>query len=113
MFEKEAYEWTEKNISIGISMYNPSIEMYCGKAFKEGAEFVYNKANEWHFIKNRDFPVREDYYVIACHSATGDFTDRCQWLNNEWWSADGEVKHFINEKVYAWKEKSQPPKESE
>ena len=36
--QKEAYEWTEKNISVGISMYNPSIEMYCGKAYKDGAE---------------------------------------------------------------------------
>ena len=36
--QKEAYEWTEKNISIGISMYNPSIEMYCGKAYIESAE---------------------------------------------------------------------------
>ena len=35
---REAYEWTEKNISVGISMYNPSIEMYCGKAYKDGAE---------------------------------------------------------------------------
>ena len=35
---REAYEWTEKNISVGISMYNPSIEMYCGKAYIEGAE---------------------------------------------------------------------------
>jgi len=35
---KEAYEWTEKNISVGISMYNPSIEMYCGKAYKDSAE---------------------------------------------------------------------------
>lgn len=36
--QKEAYEWTEKNISVGISIYNPSIEMYCGKAYKDGAE---------------------------------------------------------------------------
>lgn len=36
--QKEAYVWTEKNISVGISMYNPSIEMYCGKAYKDGAE---------------------------------------------------------------------------
>ena len=46
MFEKEGYEWTVKNISVGISMFNPSIEMYCGKAFKDGAEFGYNKAKE-------------------------------------------------------------------
>jgi hypothetical protein len=52
MFEKEAFEWTEKNISTGISMYNPSIEMYCGKAFKDGAEFGYNKANKWHYVKD-------------------------------------------------------------
>ena len=90
-----------------------ALEEEIEQAFKDGAEFGYNKANEWHFLRNRDFPVRDDYYVIACHSVTGDFTDRCQWLNNEWWNADGEVKHFINEKVYAWKEKSQPPKEIE
>ena len=44
MFEKESFEWTEKNISIGISMYNPSIEMYCGQAFKDAAKFGYDKA---------------------------------------------------------------------
>lgn len=52
MFEKEGYEWTVKNISTGISMYNPSIEMYCGKAFKDGAEFGYNKAIEELTIHN-------------------------------------------------------------
>lgn len=36
--EKEAYEWTKKNISVGISMYNPSIKIYCGEAYKDGAE---------------------------------------------------------------------------
>ena len=114
MFEKEAEKSFEKIAYIGnTKLPNGINKVSYLKGFQDGAEFGYNKANEWHFIKNRDFPVREDYYVIACHSATGDFTDRCQWLNNEWWSADGEVKHFINEKVYAWKEKSQPPKESE
>lgn len=36
--EKEAYRWTEKNISVGISMYNPNIVMYCRKAYKDSAE---------------------------------------------------------------------------
>lgn len=123
MFEKEAEKWVENNL-------HNTEEDYI-KAFKDGAEFGYKRGfeecakarlnvttisdcpikDDWHYVKNRDFPVREDYYVIACHSVAGDFTDRCQWLNNEWWDADGETKHFINEKVYAWKEKSEPPEE--
>ena len=35
--KQEAFNWTEKNISLGISMYNPSIEMYCAKAYEDGA----------------------------------------------------------------------------
>ena len=132
MFEKEAEEYLydrldPKAIDSVSEFSNKHIEEAIVSSFKKGAEFGFQECaksrlnittisdcpikDEWHYIKNRDFPVREDYYVIACHSATGNFTDRCQWLNNEWWDADGETKHFINEQVYAWKERSEPPKE--
>ena len=65
--EKEAYEWTEKNISVGISMYNPSIEMYCGKAYKDGAEprekrieeLEEKLANADYQLEGRDNEIRE------------------------------------------------------
>jgi hypothetical protein len=53
--QKEAYEWTEKNISVGISMYNPSIEMYCAKAYEEGAEPREKQINELETTCNKWF----------------------------------------------------------
>ena len=43
MFEKEAEKWVENNLH--------STEEDYIKAFKDGAEFGYNKANEWHYVK--------------------------------------------------------------
>ena len=62
--EKEAYRWTEKNISVGISMYNPNIVMYCSKAYKDGAEPRENqiadiKANCDLAIEGRDIKIKE------------------------------------------------------
>ena len=42
MFEKEANKWVENNLH--------STEEDYIKAFKDGAEFGYNKANEWHKV---------------------------------------------------------------
>ena len=110
MFEKEAYEWTEKNISVGISMYNPSIEMYCGKAFKDGAEFGYNKANEWHYVKDGDLPRQDGH---TCFSIEVLASNK-KWVYyrfdfGKWFCGNKEVK------VIAWKEIVLPelPKESE
>ena len=51
MFEKEANKWVENNLH--------STEEDYIKAFKEGAEFGYNKANEWHEIESKVTPKRE------------------------------------------------------
>jgi len=48
MFEKEAEEWVKNNLH--------STEEDYIKAFKDGAEFGYNKANEWHYVKDGDLP---------------------------------------------------------
>jgi len=67
--------------------------------------------DEWHYVKNGDLPKENGFYEVAFHNIGCDATDISQWLNNEWWHSDGEVKHYINEKIYAWRKKSQPPKE--
>lgn len=36
------------------------------KAFKDGAEFGYNKANEWHYVKDGDLPDTECSVLIYC-----------------------------------------------
>ena len=50
MFEKEAEEYTENPKSAwkqGMTCVG-SVR----QAFKDGAEFGYNKANEWHYVKD-------------------------------------------------------------
>ena len=54
MFEKEAEEYTENPKSAwkqGMTCVG-SVR----QSFKDGAEFGYNKANEWHYVKDGDLP---------------------------------------------------------
>ena len=114
MFEREAFEWTEKNISIGISMCNPSIEMYCGKAFKEGAELGYNKANEWHYVKDGDLPTKkleEKQLLVRVRNYTEDYIlayymlDKYYSKNGKRFYSDIDCDYPIDtEDVIAWKE---------
>ena len=47
MFEKEAKEYADKVYGNRTEMDHYGI----ADAFQEGAEFGYNKANEWHYVK--------------------------------------------------------------
>ena len=100
MFEKEAEEWANK-------MYpcDGQAQLY----LLMGAEFGYNKANEWHYVKDGDLPKDEDwkwcvsyrgyYYVAKYEEMFG-----C-WTNQE---------HSEVMQPYAWKEIILPElKESE
>ena len=56
MFEKEAKsrskEWFSNNVDTN-TYQTPFTERYCYElGFKDGAEFGYNKANEWHYVKD-------------------------------------------------------------
>ena len=51
MFEKEAKEYSEKK----FFQYGMSRKDY-QQCFQDGAEFGYNKANEWHYVKDGDLP---------------------------------------------------------
>lgn len=54
MFEKEAEKYAENNAYKYASDY-----ITCQEAYKDGAEFGYNKANEWHEIESKTTPKRE------------------------------------------------------
>ena len=71
MFEKEAEEYRESkrhksfredvgNIQIDYNAYLNNL----ANAFKDGAEFGYNKANEWHFVKDGDLPKDEKDVLV-------------------------------------------------
>ena len=52
MFEKEAEEWMQDKFrTTSITGYNSMKQ-----AYQKGAEFGYNKANEWHYVKDGDLP---------------------------------------------------------
>ena len=74
MFEKEAKEYLKKDGTKAeqiLDMLNeispleitlkqvPFILAMIQQAFKEGAEFGYNKANEWHKVADGDYPPCE------------------------------------------------------
>ena len=60
MFEKELEEY--KNQSKWKGKIFMKDEETC---FKDGAEFGYNKANEWHYVKNGDLSKHENYVLVS------------------------------------------------
>ena len=116
MFEKEAEERiTEQYGTSGEYITRQRI-------WQEGAEFGYNKANEWHYVKDGDLPNTEtkNYtYIRRRKRYERQFTDyrviKCFVLClNEKGKTTAEVGYFdCNQKcfldkaecmVYAWKE---------
>ena len=101
MFEKEAEDKALENNPIPQDgdWVDLVINRKYEEGFKDGAEFGYNKASEWHYVKDGDLPKDEDwkwcvsyrgyYYVAKYEEMFG-----C-WTNQEY----SEVMQ-----PYAWKE---------
>ena len=120
MFEKEAEEYGKTSTDSykdclvdidDISVLDEAIT----EGFKDGAEFGYNKANEWHFVSKEGFPNKDDIYLIIrndglhlgdyCCGGDGDID--CQsWCD---YPSEEEIQ---DDSVIAWKE-IVLPKESE
>ena len=110
MFEKEAIIHAFE-ATIGIECLNKPIEDFTYEElsdeqqekaydFKKGAEFGYNKATEWHFVKDGIMPEENQwvlvydgsYTVCNYHSNTP-----IKWLDNY----ENEVSEYA---IIAWKE---------
>ena len=109
MFEKEAEDkafekypiprnWNEIELARNVKYK---------EGFKDGAEFGYNKANEWHFVSKEGFPSKDDIYLIIrndglhlgdyCCGGDGDID--CQsWCD---YPSEEEIQ---DDSVIAWKE---------
>lgn len=100
--EKEAEEYAD-----WFWGASPSEQRTIKQAYQKGAEFGYNKANEWHFVKDGDIPKDEDYKL--CITDNGNYyIARYEELFITW--SNQEHKEVCC--PYAWKE-IVPPKESE
>ena len=122
MFEKEAKKWVKENTKIDYraSYGEFPIEPSATKSFKAGAEFGYNKANEWHNIRENpnDLPTDTSalYYVLV-YSWTFGFSHLykrygiyipavCEW-NGEYFKAldrDAYTNARNIKNCIAWKE---------
>ena len=108
MFEKEAEEWVKTKGTDAITCLKENIgwDDVCKQAFQDGAELGYNKANEWHYMKDGEYPTHS-YRVLV-------FTDEGIGFgiygldNKKWYTYDTGFE------VIAWKEIILPElKESE
>ena len=105
MFEKEAEEyvrtiWHDVNNWGGKEpeerFYN---EIKFKQAYLAGAEFGYNKANEWHYVKDGEYPrqyehTRFSIYVLANNKKWVYY----DFSSDKWFCVNKEVN------VIAWKE---------
>ena len=103
MFEKEAIKWVRTNSGYSTKEFHghKAIEAYLA-----GAEFGYNKANEWHYMKDGIMPEENQWVLVY----DGSYTvcnyhsyAPIKWLD----SYENEVYEGY---IIAWKEIT-PPKE--
>ena len=114
MFEKEAEKWTIDYVCKDCSRYKEcksKEHCTCKNCSKEkwqnGVEFGYNKANEWHFVKDGIMPEENQWVLVYDGSYTvcnyHSYTP-IKWLDNY----ENEVNEYA---IIAWRE-IVPPKEN-
>lgn len=102
--EEKAKEWVRTNSGYSTKEFHGQKAI---EAFLAGAEFGYNKANEWHFVSKEGFPNKDDIYLIIrsdglhlgdyCCGGDGDID--CQsWCD---YPSEEEIQ---DDSVIAWKE---------
>lgn len=112
MFEKEAEEYVRK-IRYDVINWDgkePEERFYNEIKFKQaylaGAEFGYNKANEWHYVKDNDLPKRNKMCLLYLGRS---FNPTTGWIDNDIWYFEDNRKNSVwQTKVIAWKEITLP-----
>ena len=125
MFEKEAEEWVKENmdccktdnsVNQPIPYFDEEERCVAKSAFQDGAEFGFNKANEWHYPSKGELPKedtaeKETLYLLwfgldDSDYITGVFARGRFWCFDSGW--------FEASEVVAWKEIvcAERPKES-
>ena len=103
MFEKEAEEYGNEYWDCLVDSDDREMLQ---EAYKDGAEFGFNKANEWHYVKDGDYP-KEDNRIMLCYCRKGYHGNIGIYVYRLF-----TKQEFMKNKVIAWKE-IVLPKESE
>ena len=132
MFEKEAEEYLKTDGTKAEQIFNMLNEIsplkitstqatfiiaMIKQTFQDGAEFGYNKANEWHYVKDGDLPKENKDCLVVFHNKYSDnivkSISRYSVELKKWWFIHN--LEDMEEDVIAWKEIVLPelPKESE
>ena len=97
MFEKEAEEYVKHWI------VDEDDNALMQEAYQDGAEFGYNKANEWHYVKDGDLPKdNKEYLVLYYFNYRGKKEMHCGVRDNL--HNDFEIHRCYTEQIIAWKE---------
>jgi hypothetical protein len=105
MFEKEAEEYFETECLHSYADTEEQLKEDVIPAFQKGAEFGYNKANEWHYVKDELPPIKKEYngrsepVLVLSKEKEMQYA---QYVEKEKTWARGICK--INFEPYAWKE---------
>lgn len=97
MFEKEAEEYAKPFYNMTRYDYVEE-RTHVKKAFEDGVEFGYNKANEWHYVKDELPELYKDVLVVF---PRGDCDVKRLTNHNEW---VGRGSWCSLTDVIAWKE---------
>ena len=104
MFEKEAEKSGNEKIKGNYQFARCARKSY-KDGFKDGAEFGYNKANEWHYPSKGEYPKECENVLCYCKVVDVKFCSIGHTIiggDNKirWWSSNRSEEL----KVYAWKE---------
>ena len=115
MFEKEAEEYVIKKHNIDTTKQPVDFSLRCEFAedftdFQKGAEFGYNKANEWHYVKEGDLPkdekdmlMSEQLILLTKLKGTNNLSISIGQYNFS--TQEFSYQHIVGlTEVYAWKE---------
>ena len=102
MFEKEAEEYYE-NVTVGT--FQECTENFADAvltAYKDGAEFGYNKANEWHYVRDE---LPKELHDVLCFVIHNEHRFVLQgYLRDGRWVLSPLGTYLNNDDVIAWKE---------
>ena len=110
MFEEEAQKHKEEFITTYINVGGglnaaDMIGMQKKQSYQEGAEFGYNKANEWHYPSKGEYPKEGENVLCCCKVVNAKFYSIGHTVIGgdtkiRWWASNRPEEL----EVYAWKE---------
>ena len=100
MFEKETEEYATRLCCTDCKAIICAEKCECWTFAKKGAEFGYNKANEWHFVKDGVSPTHSNRVLVFTDEGVGFGIYGLD--NKKWYTYDTGFD------VIAWKEITLP-----